>query len=264
MTLQKFNLSDVVEGVPAASRPVYWDTEMSTGDNLDILHGIANWHRLDRAYPEYAEIDEAAIMVPTPYHRDKLGRQLSKAGWSLFNKATDLVHTNPFGTRYLVEYQFFSNPGHAWRLEIMMMDSPLSETPGGFSPLHASLYRDGRPDMSAGAHRFPVPHLSYKAVPRVLRYPAQVMAEAGFPSEAARMETPQGAFARSVDELRTCGYIHAQTCQSSYGLFGYYIHQDADRQIYIKPRVNLRDAACGRAEPCGHNPDGGNHPVAVQ
>lgn len=240
----KLGLMDQVDGVPFAHRPAFWDIEQPVSYNLDLIGEWCEWYSSRADLFPYGggvvPIDEAAILVPTTYHRDKLMRQLSDAGWEMFNEAQDLVFTNPFSTRYLVRYLFFRHGDYPFRLEVMMTDHGLNGSMNGFSPLHAALWNEGRPNMNAGAHRFPIPHLSYKPRREIVRLPAQVMAEAGLVASAS-LETPGRAFAREVDRLRGKGFIHAQTCQSTYGMFGYYIHQDADRQIYLKPRVNLRD-----------------------
>jgi hypothetical protein len=45
-----------------------------------------------------------------------------------------------------------------------------------------------------------------------------------------------------LQNLRDKGFVLAQACQSTYGEFWYMMHEDTKRQIYVKPRINTRDA----------------------
>lgn len=211
-----------VTGVPMARTPVLWDRDETIETNMAVLHRWMAYYQ-DRL-PNGTFIDEAAIMVPSPWHVEDLAKDLREGGWDWFNSASDLVYTNPFGTRYFVDYNFFRMKDISYRLEVMCMSEGLMDGESGFSPLHASLWPNGRVPNSAGVRKFPVPHLSFK--PRV------------YPHTEIDRE-----YALCVDDLKTHGFIHAQTCQSTYGTFGYYLHQDCPKQVYAKPRINTRDAA---------------------
>lgn len=93
----------------------------------------------------------------------------------------------------------------------------------GFSPLHAALWPEGRPNPTAEA--FPIPHLSFK--------PHSVVFDKFGKQKAGNM---------ALKWVQDKGFLLAQGCQSTYGAFWYLLHQDATRQLYVKPRINLRDA----------------------
>ena len=215
-------LDTEVTGVPMMKNPLLWDRDLEVRANLSRLH---RWmaHYEDRL-PGKAEFDEAAIMVPSPWHVEQLGNDLREAGWGWFNAASDLVYTSPFSTRYFVEYNFFRCDGVPYRLEVMCMSEGRMDGEPGFSPLHAALWPNGVVPNSAGVRKFPVPHLSFKPY----AYPNSTL---------------QRQYAMTVDDLKIKGFIHAQTCQSTYGAFSYWIHQDAQVQLYVKPRINTRDDA---------------------
>lgn len=222
MTLPQ-NLDGYAKAVPTITHPVYWDTELPVVTNL---HVIDRWIGYYASYlPEGDKIDEAAILVPSLFHRTALALELGRNGWVTFNQARDLVFTSPFGTRYFVKYLFLKNPSRPYRLEIMLMDAGEGDDQPGFSPLHAALWQpNGEAHVSSGATKFPIPHLSFK------------------PTRLPAGESAGRSYSRAVQYLKDGACIHVQTGQSTYGRFGYYLHQDAQRQIYIKPRVNTRDA----------------------
>lgn len=211
------NLYDKTEGVPGVRRPVYWDTALRVQENL---LGIEAWikHYEDKL-PKHCYIDEAAILAADPWKRGKITAQLREEGWDKFNEAQDLVATNPFGTRYCVEYHFFQHPDKVYRLELMMLTE---DNVGlhGFSPLHQALLWSIPPGLYESKEtKSAIPHLSFKM---------------------AGDSTVKG-YTRAVQHLKDQACIHAMTCQSTYGAFGYFIGNDTMRQIYLKPRVNLRD-----------------------
>lgn len=218
MTRQPIHLRARVEGVPLPKPPVNWDRDLRVEENL---LGIEAWigHYRDKL-PPHAFIDEAAILVPNYWHKSRVAGALQKAGWVEFNNAQDVVYTNPFGTRYCVEYTFFRHVDKPYRLEMMMI---IEDDDGlrGFSPLHHALVAPttATPVSTLSATRYPIPHLSFK-------YP-------GDPS--------QRGYSKAIQHLQEQACIHAMTCQSSYGTFGYFIGNETMRQIYLKPRVNLRD-----------------------
>lgn len=230
-------LNGYAPGVPTPNMPVFWDAQLAYQQNINT---IERWLAHHREYlPEGCKFDEAAIMVPGPYHLTLLKSVLRGQGWEHFNAASDLVYTNPFGTRYFVQYDFFRHELKEYRLEVMRPGLGAACGLPGFSPLHASLWENGRVPVTAGTQRFPVPHLSFKPIRRVLSNTSEREAAGREP----RLQSWGQAYGAAVQHLRDKGFIHAQTCQSTYGRFGYYIHQDVQRQIYVKPRVNMRDEA---------------------
>lgn len=215
--------SDIREGllgkyaeVPYATEPLWWDRRLGVPANLlTIRHYMEKYAP---SIPAGCVFDEAAVMVPTPIVHEMLTKDLLAAGWELFNEAADLVFTNPFGTRYTVEYTFFRHLAWPFRIEVMLLGQPAGRDQlVGFSPLHQALwYPNGdRPNWASHAE-FPIPHLSFKV--------------------AEGMK-----FGQATDLLRGSGFVPAQVCQSTYGVFGYFIHNDAMRQVYVKPRINRRD-----------------------
>jgi hypothetical protein len=217
--------------IPPIMQPVAWDTTFGISTNIDVLDvWIEEYSRL---LTHDAAIDEAAVMVPSHWHAGQFIDKLTGSGWEHFNSADDLVYTNPFGTRYFVHYDFLRSPEIPWRLEVMTMGEGRLDGARGFSPLHQALWTpDGITRETVGGYRYPVPHLSFKAPRRTILGTAE-----------PKLQTPQQAYSKAVERLQARGCIHAQTCQSTYGTFGYYLPGDATRQLYIKPRVNLRDDA---------------------
>jgi hypothetical protein len=201
--------------LPASLPPLFWDMHDSARHNTDrVQHYIQQAEdRLRGA----VKMDEAAVLMPngnTTAMMPSLLRQLADSGWEFFNMADDRVHTSPFGTKYQVSYRFFRHPDFAWRLEVMRLKHPFHEY--ARSPLHGALL--AMPNDQPG-WKLPMPHLSFK-VPN----------------------GDQRAYSAALDMLRH-GHIHAQTCQSTYGHFSYWLpgSEDWDRQLYVKPRVNHRD-----------------------
>lgn len=203
-----YSLTDDVPNVPRASRPVFWDTTKAVRANLLwIQTWIAHYQY---ALPGGAFVDEAAVLLPSPYLVRKLAGSLAEEGWEMFNTAEDVVYTNPFGTRYFVEYVFLRHPDYAFRLELMTRSTGYDEEPG-FSPLHAALVNAAIPNM------YPIPHLSFK------------------------VQGDRRGYGKTIQFLKDKACIHAMSCQSTYGQFGYFIGNETARQIYLKPRLNLRD-----------------------
>lgn len=229
------NLDTEVEGVPRIMNPVWWDSELEITHNINTIERwMADYERL---LPVGCRIDEAAILTPSPYHANALGDVLRWHDWEKFNSASDLVYTNPFGTRYFVEYSFYRHERKNYRLEVMHMGEGRMDGTAGFSPLHAALWLpNGVAPNTAGYGRYPVPHLSFKPVRKELRQLTII------PSETT-LQTWGQAYGKAVAHLQEQGCIHAQSCQSTYGRFGYYLPNDAQRQLYIKPRINTRDDA---------------------
>ena len=195
--------------VPQAARPLLWRQGRSVVENVYAIRNAMDRNR--RWLPmDEDHFDEAAILVPNQEELLGLCASLRGAGWVEFNSAGDTVYANPFGNRYTVDYLFYQHEMHAWRLEVMLLGE-------GFSPLHAGLL------ALAPADGYPVAHLSFK------------------PTRQRKADQPQRTYARTVDWLRNNGAIHAQTCQSTYGSFSYWLPYDAPEQLYVKPRVNMRD-----------------------
>jgi hypothetical protein len=204
------------EKVPSMHPPIYWDRNSSAERNLKMIDGWKNWQEERIGGNRF--VDEVSILVPDPVHERLLMMDLRLAGWEVFNVAQDLVYTNPFGTRYFVQYAFLKSPLRQYRLEVMQMGAGVEDGEPGFSPLHASLWRpNGKPEYVHTSTRYPIPHFSYKVADR-----------REYSREVSRLMADQG-------------FLHAQTCQSTYGAFGYYIHSHCPRSVYAKPRVNLRD-----------------------
>jgi len=214
-------LTEPRPGVPQAAEPFYWDRRLSVAANVGAIQHYIN--KYERMLPSSNLFDEAAIMVPNRAVEERLCNELTLGGWQEFNSAYDLVHTSPFGTRYIVTYKFYRHPAVPWRLEVMRLGHKATgDGLAGFSPLHQALWTDGDTPAWEDWAELPVPHLSFKPVGQ----------DAG---RAAR---------RALDHMRNeMGFLLAQGCQSTYGEFWYLLHQDAPRQLYIKPRINRRDGA---------------------
>lgn len=209
------DIMDLNIDIPLFRHPVYWDSRAMVGTNLNTLDRYIAAYR-DKL-PEGAVIDEASILVPNPWHGYHVGMNLREADWEEFNEAEDVVATNPFGTRYAVRYVFYRSPDTPYRIELMM---PFPDFMGeaGFSPLHSALWvPTGRPPEESRTRRYPVPHLSFKVPDR-------------------------RGYGKAIQHLKDQGLMHAQTCQSTYGAFSYWLDTNVGRQIYLKPRHNMRDA----------------------
>lgn len=217
-------LDEALKAVPMERKPLMWDNRLTTASNLgSIQHYI---HEYEKKYvPSGTRIDEAAIMVPPgEYYLDDIRLRLEQYGWELFNTSADLVHANPFGTRYVVEYTFFRKANTFWRLEVMQMGRGLQDGKRGFSPLHQALWENGETPTWTEQWQFPIPHLSFKPL-----------------HATGSKDNGRKAVRADLDYLRLRGGIIAQACQSTYGEFWYVLPNDALRQLYLKPRVNLRD-----------------------
>jgi hypothetical protein len=162
----------------------------------------------------HGQIDELAVMVFTTAQEYELIEKAVRNGWSVFNSAEDSVETYPIASNYNVHYTFLRHPAKPYRLEVMRQLE-------GFSPLHITLA--GRA-IEAGWNKPIVVHASFKV---------------GSVKEFGEAE------AKLLD---SGDLILSQGCRSTYGVFAYYaptIHADDsfDLQVYLKPRVNLRDQA---------------------
>lgn len=207
-----FNLLEVRAGVPLPHEPLAWDRRLGVSANLNRLE--AEMHRYQRWLPDGELLDEAALLAPNSSVRECLIHELGFGGWQVFNRAADLVFTNPFSTRYVVEYTFLNHPRKPYRLEVMMLGQ-------GFSPLHQALWSPNGVTPEWGNHPIlPIPHLSYKRTG----------------PEARKLVR------KDLDRYREeLGFILAQACQSTYGEFWYLTHVDSVCKMYLKPRINTRD-----------------------
>lgn len=192
------------------ARPFVWNVEQDWRTNLEQIETIndsLNEHllRVLAIKEERAIVDEYALLLPG---RDMVGEFIDDAvgnGWTYFNRASDIVRAEPFGTVYPVTYHFLSHPSYPWRFEVMVKGK-------GISPVHDALRE--------ALNGFPLVHASFKAL-TVFNY--EVCREA----------------------LAGAGYVRAQECASTYGAFGYWRRPADDRVLYVKPRVNLRDSNPG-------------------
>lgn len=135
-------------------------------------------------------------------------------GYTLFNAADDTVNTAPIRSQYDVHYSFLQAPGLPWRIEAMRITD-------GCSPLHTALYWNAHKDVPQRAPF--VVHASWKCAD-----------EQEYQNTAARLcESPW------LDL--------SQRCQSTYGTFSYWLpvgeaFNEIGARVYLKPRVNMRDA----------------------
>ena len=201
---------------------------MPVAANVSVIQGYISQY--SRLLPVGLYIDEVAVMLPRGhFFLEQMIRDLEFQGWDHFNSAADLVLANPFGTRYVVEYNFLRHPVHPWRLELMQMGTA-EDGNTGFSPLHQALWPNGQEPTWTDHATFPIPHLSFKPHPDLVK-------EMG----------ARKAVRQAIDTVSVHGAIIAQACQSTYGEFWYLSPTDALRQLYLKPRINLRDAGEGEA-----------------
>lgn len=198
------------------ARPHLWDSEAPFSVNveafaerardadqeLNVIHGTEN-----RVY-----VDELAILVPGRELAMEFIDEAVQFGWCFFNRSSDIVRVEPFGTVYSVEYYFLRHHAYPWRFEVMRKVS-------GVSPLHDAL----KPFMAEGD--LPLVHASFK--PYTGESPHNYTAE--------------------KDRLNEAGYWLAQECRSTYGRFGYWRALNDPMVQYLKPRINLRDEV-----PYGH------------
>jgi hypothetical protein len=150
-------------------------------------------------------IDEMALMFQNSTGVFTfLTEVVQREGVALVNAARDVVQVSPLPARYGVQYWFLTSGHPEWRVEAMLTD--------GNSPLHYAL--------SQGAHpgSMTVVHGSFKC-----------------PNEEE--------YATARVALRKAGWEEAQRCDSQYGRFSYWLDPDGPREVYLKPRVNLRDAS---------------------
>lgn len=170
-------------------------------------------------FPEGTYVDEIAYMTADHETANIFLREaVMTDGCVHFNSATDHVHTEPLMTHYNVLYDFLTVPlpylnGHEVRIEAMHLID-------GFSPLHEAERHNMRRDSGilSGIHA------SFRC-----------------PDEEQ--------YGAALHRLRMRGWEAAQRCSSTYGRFSYWKPTDPDTwvgdgpHLYLKPRVNLRDAS---------------------
>lgn len=155
-------------------------------------------------------IDEMSLLVNSKNSvLNLLTHLVSFPGYEMFNSASDSVTTGPIRSQYDVNYWFVRTP-HPYRLEVM--EIPVRE---GFSPLHSKLPWHSIVNGTTDNDIFAV-HASFKC--------------------------DSSSYAAAGVLLRKAGWELAQRCDSAYGKFSYYVNEDLGGW-YLKPRVNLRDAA---------------------
>lgn len=187
----------------------------------DIMRQLVEYKRnadeeLRAMFGAAHEIDEMALMFTSPSWALRwISSAVRVPGVNLFNTAHDTVETRPVPSTYNVHYWFLSSPfpegyepgEERWRIECMYAHEG--------SPLHETYSRKMHGKDVAAIHA------SFKC-----------------PDEEA--------YAVAVKTLGDNGYEAAQFCESTYGRFSYWApaeHGLADGSgLYLKPRVNLRDA----------------------
>lgn len=166
-------------------------------------------------------IDEVALLMLDGHDYEKVARRLIAAGTELRRVASDSVDVWPHGSCYDVDYSFFHlNTRLPLRIELMRITD-------GTSPLHAP-YRDFGQFDSKVEPILPVVHYSFKCADAVW-------------------------YSDVKDVLKTQGAYMVQECHSHYGDFSYWASNalTGEKMVYVKPRVNLRDAP----KPLRHDPD---------
>jgi hypothetical protein len=151
-------------------------------------------------------IDEIAVLFRSDAVLSDFITELVPLGWNFFNAAGDYVTTEPIHSDYQVQYRFLENPTQPYRLELMTLG-------GGWSPLHKTiLWQLEMARLDAA-----IVHASFKL------------------DNVNEMRA-------WCDELVADGLLLAQRCQSTYGMFEYWVDTKITEGSYLKPRVNLRDA----------------------
>lgn len=149
-----------------------------------------------------AQIDEMAVMAPRLSRvMGFLSGVVSTDGYVLFNTSFDHVTAGPIRSTYDVRYWFLSTPW-PYRVELMALS--------GYSPLHCALQEN------------------------------QVGNELVLPVHASFKCKNEEHYGLATGVLRKAGWEQAQRCESTYGKFSYWQHDDAT--WLLKPRLNLRDA----------------------
>jgi hypothetical protein len=160
-------------------------------------------------HPQF-RIDEIALMFQHPQALwTFVEKAVAEPEVVMFNTSDDNVVTGPIESKYNVSYWFLNVRDQGFRVECMHINY-------GFSPVHmAEIYRmQNDRDMPVAFH------LSFKC--NDMKEYLEVMRQ---------ME---------VDELDL-----VQSCTSDYGSFSYFNAREQGVGLYLKPRVNVRDAIAG-------------------
>lgn len=191
--------------------PVLWSSDHRWEANFSELEVL--WDDANGAVsalhgtPFHPYVDELAILFSGREMVMEFIDEAVQRGWVFFNRSSDIVRAEPFGTVYGVEYYFLRHPGKPWRLELMRKTS-------GISPLHDAL------KASAHENGFPVVHASFK------------------PFNGESVDN----YRATRDTMFAQGYRLAQECRSTYGAFGYWRKPGSiSPAFYLKPRINTRD-----------------------
>lgn len=153
------------------------------------------------------QVDEVALLFRSRAMKfEYVTMAVQEPHTTLFNSSKDHVKTKPFNTEYDVEYHFLRMEGRGMRVEAMSLE-------GGLSPLHAALLECNR-----GTAVVPV-HLSFKCFTWDDWYDTLY----------------------ALDEQSEGKASLVQSCVSDYGVFAYYNVPEVLGDIYLKPRLNVRD-----------------------
>lgn len=197
-----------------------------------------SWEASIAAYQEwmenthgcYLQIDEVSLLFFDAEHVfNFITQAVGEEGVWLSQTASDQVHVDPVRSRYNVHYWFLNHTDKPYRLELMLKDG------NGLSPVHDQL----RFDMMRQAHR-EAEESGDDQFPDVHPIKAPVVVHLSFkaPSQPDYQLVNNG-----FNENEDCEFV--QFCRSSYGQFAYWRVNDLwdnVSAVYLKPRVNLRDA----------------------
>jgi hypothetical protein len=164
-------------------------------------------------------IDEVAVLDLRGDESVKLlsfvKHMVALKGVELFNTVSDEVKCFPIPGEYGVHYDFYRTP-YDWRLEVMHFTERT-----GVSPLHRMYWPN-----HMGSAEMPVVHLSFKCY-------------------------DERDYFACLERLGADGYVCGQYCESTYGRFSYWMLEEgvlAENQVWLKPRVNLREQRRASAE----------------
>lgn len=161
--------------------------------------------------PSVYPIDEIALVFDN-HEDDKLHAFIDDAvqssGVKLFNVAYDHVETGPIESAYDVAYHFLEVVDLGMRVEVMKIER-------GVSPLHESHLSPYNPTVFGDVTTPAVVHLSFKI--------------------------RDDEWEEVVKAIEEKGGQLVQECWSTYGHFAYFRVKHLGQNIYLKPRVNMRD-----------------------
>lgn len=191
--------------------PILWDPDVPVGINLEKLVRLkkAMDNLLGEIGPDREwEVDEFAVMSPTRSASDRLANRL------VSHSGVEMFNSasDRVWTRpFMTEYDVeysFLRTPNGFRLELMTIGS-------GFSPLHSAMTRSQR-DMGS------VVHASFRC-------------------------SDWEDYSQALRSMES-NAVHGQTCESKYGQFSYWLPFSADKLLFLKPRINLRDTTPKTAE----------------